>query len=179
MQVRIARARHLVQVHRGGEALARQDVHAVATAADEARPPLQVVERGARTARLGGEDGLPDRLVADGGEHAHALGRGEGEIERDVAAATAPGSGERLARDRIAPLQQLTELAIGGPAGQAELGRRAALPAAPNLPALLVVVVAGELGALVVVGPLGGADREHLGAEHHMMQVRPPSLRVC
>ena len=158
VQVGIARARHLVQVHRPGEALARQHRDPVATTAHEAGAALEVVEAGPRAGRLGGEDGPADRLVADGGEHADALGRGEGEIEGDVAAAPAPGARElRSPRSGSRPSSSSPSAPSSGPPRRPRDSAARPLPAAPDLPALLVVVVAGELGALVVVGPLGGA----------------------
>jgi len=105
-------------------------------------------------------------------EHAAPVGRVAAEDLRQAfaAAEVAPAqlkglmahlSGLGISVELGAPVEQRAELALCRPARQAECRRTATRPLTTNLALLGVVIVAGELGSLVVVGTLGGTDRQH------------------
>ncbi len=110
----ITRAGHLVDVGSSDESLGGEDGDAVAATAHEAGVALQVVEPGAHSGGMRAEHRSPNRVIADGRQDAHALGRSEGQVEGDVAACPAGRAGEHRAARRIAAVEEHPEVTFLG-----------------------------------------------------------------
>src|SRR5690349_15969797 len=121
--------------------------------------PLQIVEAGGDPGLMRRYHRTPNLGGGDGGEQRHRLGGGERQIKAGVPrpkTATKPRPITRVVarekRLKVTPIRR---------ASQPESRRLAADPSAGRLAVLAVVIVPGELRALVVPGVPRCGDREH------------------
>ena len=160
VKVGIARAAHLVDVGGAHKTMRGDDARAPGAAAGLQLVGLEVGEAGRDAGGLGLEHRLTGPLVADRQQQPDRLGGGEGEVKAGVAAPLAQ-AGKALAGGGVDAAEERLELAVLGRSAEAQVLGLGADPLRGGVAALGVVVVAGELGALVVLAAFRGPDGEH------------------